>query len=102
LAIAAAGCGRDPCDRVSPCANDPASTKDSRNACKTAEKATQTSLCFNETTNYALCFNDNLVCGADGKSDLKATGMKATTICSTQLAAFTSCCNTNPGSAACQ
>ena len=102
LSVGAAGCGRDPCDRVSPCANDPKQTTSSRSACLAAEQATKTSLCFNETSNYALCFNDHLVCGADGKTDPQATTMKATTLCSTQLAAFTACCHANPDSAACK
>ncbi len=102
VALALAGCGKDPCDHTSPCANDPKPSKDSIAACKKAEQASQNSLCFTETSSYASCFNDILVCGADGKADLKATGTKATTLCAAQLTAFTNCCNTNPASAACQ
>lgn len=101
LALGATGCGKDVCDRISPCPKDPVQTGADRSACKKTEQAASGSLCFNETISYAGCFNDNLVCGADGTADTRATTTRATAICSTQLAAFNNCCNNNPAAVAC-
>ena len=102
LVVCATGCAKDVCDRVSPCPKDPVQTQADRNACKTTEQAAKSSPCFNETVAYAGCFNDNVACGADGTTDPKESQMKAMTLCSSQLASFSSCCGSNPTSAACK
>ena len=101
-ALGAAGCAKDICDRVSPCPKDPLQTQADRAACKKTEQAAKSTPCFNETLAYATCFNDHVVCGADGTIDTAATQSKAQTICSTQFDKFNACCSANPSSASCQ
>jgi hypothetical protein len=101
--LIAAGCGRgDACDRVSPCKNDPPQSKESKDACKAAEKAAMSAPCFNEAVTYAGCFNDNVACGTDGKTDAIETKSRTMAICSGERQKLESCCGANAGSAACQ
>lgn len=102
LAVVLAACGGgSPCEKKSPCPNDPAKTPDEITSCKNTLNANMNSACYNEVLALASCFTDQTVCGSDGKIDGINTLTKFSNNCGSQNTAAKACCDKNPTASAC-
>ena len=102
VCLAATGCGGSYCDRSSPCKNDVQPTPAQRDSCKASLSANANANCFNEGLAYANCAADNVVCGADGKSDGTLSRTKQQNNCSALGTNVFGCCAKNPTSTICK
>lgn len=102
VAIGAAGCSTNLCERKSPCANDVQRTQAQIDQCKASLDANSKSDCYSEALAFANCQIDNIVCGGDGKTDAKLSETQIENTCRDQKANIVSCCVKSPNATVCR
>ena len=103
LALSLVSCGPgSPCDRSSPCPNDPKTSDADKQSCRNNLNANMNSPCYSESVSLLNCWLDQTVCGSDGKTDGLNTLTKISNNCSKQSSAQATCCQNNASASACQ